>query len=464
MAEKLVKLWCSSGGAIKLRREEKKRIVWEKLLIFPVKYFSRNGFIYVKYFLQLWPMRFRFLAVDSNDVVVRGEIISDSKALAEQELRDRGFHIQLLQCCETKTRRNNLGMEKFCSLFSCKRHGQPNWKYAFFEQLAMLLTAGLPIEQCLSTLTAGLKRGSTGYNIIYSLREKISAGMSLSEGMMYCRQFFSDTEIKTVKAAEKIGCPGIALGEMSKVGKKMSSIGEKVKMALIYPAIVLVVAGIALILLMTIVVPKFEIIFTSQDPHGRSLPWLTQRVVNFCNFIGNHWGTMVILAIAAIVAFRIYLRKRFFKNQLPFFGKLFLTINLNTFFRTIGMLMSFGVPLQEALQLSIAVINNGKCKKAFEKVLMKIMQGEALSDSFRGNKFLTATDNGLILAGERSRGLAKTFIKISEMYDRKIEQQLTFLTILIEPAIIIFLAIVVAIVVIAMFLPMINLMQNMRLR
>ncbi|MDR0693076.1 MAG: type II secretion system F family protein [Puniceicoccales bacterium] len=415
-------------------------------------------------------MRFRFLAVDSHNVVVRGEIISDSKALAERELKDRGFDVQLLQCFETKTRRNNLNMEKIRSFFSRKRHNQPGWKYAFFEQLSMLLTAGLPIEQCLSTLTIGLRRGAAGYNIIHSLREKISSGMSLSEGMMCCRQFFSDTEIKTVRAAEKIGCPGIALREMAEVGKKISSIGQKVKMALVYPTIVLIVAGIALILLMTIVVPKFEMIFTSQSSNGRSLPWLTQRVVNFCKFIGNHWGMIGLLAIAAIAVFRVYLCKKIFKNplamgtQLPIFGKLFLVMNLNTFFRTIGMLMSFGVPLQEALQLSMGIINDSKCKKAFEKVLAKITQGETLSDSFRGNKFLRATDHGLILAGERSRGLAKTFVKISEIYDRKIEQQLTLLTILIEPAIIIFLAIVVGIVVIAMFLPMVSLMQNMKLR
>ncbi|MDR1233273.1 MAG: type II secretion system F family protein [Puniceicoccales bacterium] len=415
-------------------------------------------------------MRFRFLAVDSHHAVVKGEIVSDTKSLAEQELEDRKFDVQLLQCCETKGKKNILNMEKFCSFFSRKRPNQPHWKYAFFEQFAMLLTAGLPIEQCLSTLTVGLKKCSAGYNIIHSLREKISAGMSLSEGMMCCHQSFSNTEIKTVKAAEKIGCPGIALREMAEVGKKMSSIGEKVKMALIYPTIVLTVAGIALILLMTIVVPKFETIFISQGSDGQSLPWLTQRVVNFCNFIGNHWGIMALFTVAAIVVFKIYLRRGSFKNQwtislhLPIFGKLFLAMNLNTFFRTIGMLMSFGVPLQEALQLSIEIINNSKCKEAFEKVLMKITQGETLSDSFRGNKFLTATDNGLILAGERSRGLAKTFINISEIYDRKIEQQLAFLTILIEPTIIIFLAVVVGIVVIAMFLPMISLMQNMRLR
>ncbi|MDR2628392.1 MAG: type II secretion system F family protein [Puniceicoccales bacterium] len=409
-------------------------------------------------------MRFRFLAVDSHNEAVRGEIISDSKALAEQELKNRGFDVQLLQCCETKAKGNNLSMEKICSLFSRKRHNQPDWKYTFFEQLEMLLTAGLPIEQCLSTLTVGLKKGSTGYNIVHSLREKISAGMSLSEGMMCCRQFFSDTEIKTIKAAEKIGCPGIALREMSEVGKKISSIGKKVKMALIYPTIVLIVAGIALILLMTIVIPKFEMIFTSQSSGDRSLPRLTQWVVNFCNFIGNHWGMIAMFIVAAIIVFKIYLCKGSFKNQLPIFGKLLLAMDLNTFFRTIGMLMSFGVPLQEALQLSIGIVNNGKCREAFEKVLMKITQGETLSDSFRGNKFLTTTDNGLILAGERSRGLSKTFTKISEMYDRKIEQQLTFLTILIEPVIIIFLAIVVGIIVIAMFLPMVSLMHNMRLR
>jgi type IV pilus assembly protein PilC len=404
-------------------------------------------------------------------MAVRGEIISDSKTLAEQELVDKGFDVQLLQCCENKARRNNSNVGRFFRIFSRKRNDQPHWKYAFFEQLAMLLISGLPIEQCLSTLTIGLKRGTTSYGVIHSLREKISAGMSLSEGMMCCNQFFSDIEIKTVKAAEKIGCPGIALQEMSEFGKKISSIGKKVKTALTYPTVVLIVAGIALILLMTIVIPKFETIFASQSFDGRSLPWLTQRVVNFCNFIGSHWGMLVIFALAAFAIFKACFLRRSFKNRLltiysrlPIFGKLFLDMSLNTFFKTIGMLMSFGVPLQEALRLSIGVIGNGKCKEAFEKVLLKITQGEALSDSFRSNKFLRATDHGLILAGEQSRGLAKAFTKISEMYDQKIEQQLTFLTTLIEPLIIIFLAIVVGIIVIAMFLPMISLMQNMKLR
>ncbi|MDR2778934.1 MAG: type II secretion system F family protein [Puniceicoccales bacterium] len=414
-------------------------------------------------------MRFRFLAIDSRDMVVKGEIISDSKTLAEQELRGKGFDVQLLQCCETKVRRNNFPNGKIISIFSRKENSHPNWKYTFFEQLAMLLMSGLPIEQCLSSLTIGLKRGTMGHNVIRSLRRKISAGMSLSEGMACCNRCFSDTEIETIKASEKIGCPEIALQEMSVFGKKISSIGRKVKIALTYPTIVLVVAGIALILLMTIVVPKFEMIFASQNSDGRSLPWLTQKVVNFCNFMGNHWGMVVISTIVAIGILRIYLCKKSFKNQLlsiysrlPVFGKLFLDMNLNTFFRTFGMLMTFGVPLQEALRLSIGIISNSKCKEAFERVLVKITQGETLSDSFRSNKFLTATDNGLIVAGERSRGLAKAFAKIAETYDQKIEQQLTFLTTLIEPLIIIFLAIVVGIIVIAMFLPMISFMQNMK--
>jgi type IV pilus assembly protein PilC len=331
----------------------------------------------------------------------------------------------------------------------------------------MLLISGLPLERCLSALVTGASGDKAGLLAIRQLREKISSGMSLSEGMV-CLGIFSEMEVKTVRAAEEVGCPGVALGKLAEFGKKISAIGKKVKSSLVYPAIVLTVAGFSLLLLMVVVVPKFETIFESQRSDGKQLPRLTLNVMNFCKFFGHHFSAILITTIVFAVAVKICLGKRVFRNRmlafcshLPFFGELITTINLNNFFRTIGMLMSFGVPLQDAMRLSVDVISAGRLRLSLERTLKKIIHGEAVDESFTANKLLSPTDHGLIFAGEQSGNLAQSFEKIAEIYGDKIEAQLALLTTLIEPVIILFLAAIVGTVVMAIFLPMANLMQNL---
>ncbi|MDR1401933.1 MAG: type II secretion system F family protein [Puniceicoccales bacterium] len=411
-------------------------------------------------------MRFRFLGEKAGGEAIQGEIISDSRTSAVEELGAGGIKVQLLQSCPAAHRKKSWIAEITNCLFR-KNKVKAQWKCDFFDQLAMLLSSGLPVEQCLSTLSTGRKDERTNFAIVQTLREKIAAGMSLSEGMTCCRGAFSDTEVKTIKAAEGIGRPEVALEKLSEFGKKMLSTKKKIKSALIYPAVVLVVAGMALILLMTVIVPKFEAILISQRSGGQKLPQLTQKVINLCNFFSQHLTGIAVFILLLGITVKILLTRKFFRRNIsalcakfPIFGRLLLAINLNNFFHTIGMLMSFGIPLQEALKLSMDVLGDGTVKKSFERISNQIACGETLSNSFRGNKLLASTDIGLIYAGEQSGNLAKSFSKMAEIYDRKIGDRLMLLATLIEPIIILFLAIIVGTIVVAIFLPMINLMQN----
>jgi type IV pilus assembly protein PilC len=408
-------------------------------------------------------MRFRFLAENPDGDVVSGEIDADSRSIAEQELKNGGFKVQLLQVCEARS-------AKFGKFFGGRNGVKSNWKYIFFEQLSMLMLASLPVEQCLSTLLTGEKRNGAGAKIITFLGEKISMGMSLSEAMICCGGVFSETESKTVRAAEKIGHPDAALVELAEFGKKMSSVEKKIKSALTYPTIVLLASYVALVVLMAVVVPKFEAIFASRAAGGEQFHWLTRRVINLCKIFNDHLFAMFLIPIVAVIAIKwLHMKKKFleklskFAAKLPLFGKLIREINLNKFFRTVGMLMSFGVPIQSALKLAVDVVGDAMLRKSLERVLEKITHGENLSHSFRGNKFLAATDCGLIIAGEQSGGLAQSFAKIAEIYDQMVEKRLTFLTTLVEPIIILILAVVVGTIVVAMFLPMISIMQSVML-
>jgi type II secretory pathway component PulF len=374
--------------------------------------------------------------------------------------------------CEGETRGGGKGLAKLFRRSLPRKKIQWQWKYAFFEQLSMLLTAGLSVEQSLSTLEIGTNDGKNkpGQRIIGSLRAKIAAGMSLSEAMSCCDHAFSGMETKTVRAAEKIGHPDVALRKLAEFGEKLSIVKKKIKAATTYPAMVLVVACIALVLLMTIVVPRFKGIFDSQNSDGGKLPWLTQKVMGACDFFGHHSMAIGVFFVATFLALKIcFSQKRFrgkifsFCGKLPILGEIFLSVDLGNFFRTLGMLMSFGVPIQDALDLSVGVVTNGMVKKSLGKILERMAQGEPLSRSFRTSKFLEPTDHGLILAGEQSGNLAQAFAKIAETYDRKTEARLTLLGTLIEPVIIVLLAIFVGTITVAMFLPMISLMQNIQI-
>ncbi|MDR2738077.1 MAG: type II secretion system F family protein [Puniceicoccales bacterium] len=413
-------------------------------------------------------MRFRFLAESADGDIVRGELASESRSAAARELEDNGLKVQLLQFHECGGRKSN-SKRRFRVPFSSGKMPATG-KYELFEQLSMLLSSGLSIEQSLSIFDAGEERDASNGKIVRFLGEKIAIGMSLSEAMACCRQVFSQTEIKTLRAAEKIGRPDIALQELADFGKKLSSVKGKIKSALTYPAIVLVVSCIALGVLMAVVVPKFEVIFRAQVGDGGRLPWLTQMVLNTCNFFIGHFVAIFIFIAAVVVTVRICFSRRLLVeklsalgSKLPIFGELLLSINLGNFFRAAGMLMSFGVPIQDALELSMGVVDNIFLRRSLGRVLGKIAHGENLVGSFRGSKFLSSTDCGLILAGEQSGGLAKSFSRIAEIYGQKINRQLVFLATLAEPAIILFLAVVVGIIVIAVFLPMISVMQSIRI-
>ncbi|MDR1433349.1 MAG: type II secretion system F family protein [Puniceicoccales bacterium] len=414
-------------------------------------------------------MRFRFLAENIGGEVVRGEVDAGSKVAAEKELERNGLKIQLLQFCDGDGGSRKSAMGKFLEIFRGGARATAEWKCVFFEQLSMLLAAGLPIERCLATLAAG-SENSKSAAITGLLKEKIFAGMALSEAMGCCGSVFSATEVKTVSAAEGIGRPSVALQELAAFGKKMSTARKKVKAALVYPAIVLTVACLALAMLMIVVVPKFEEIFASQSAGGQRLPLLTRRIIGACEFFGAHFAGLSVLLVALVVALKICLSRRTFRagvfaflRKLPIFGKLLLTMDVSNFFRTIGMLMSFGVPMQDALEVAVGVVNGGAFKRFLGKVLERIAHGESLSSGFAGSKLLAATAIGLIFAGERSGNLAKSFAKIAEIYDGKVESALTLLTTLIEPAIIVLLAIAVGTIVVAMFLPMVSMMQSIKI-
>ena len=407
-------------------------------------------------------MLFRFIGTKSDGSTICGNISAETKIDAEAELKKSEICIKFLQNITTLGKTSQTKFRSSSSKFSRQ-------KYEFFEQLSTLMLAGLTVEQSLNVFSEKFFNNPELSNIVSILKFKTASGMSLSEAMACCNGAFLKAEIKTIFAAENIGRPALAIKKLAESGKKKTALKKKIKSSLIYPMIVFASSIVALIILMTLVVPRFKIIFEEHRTNSR-LPAITTHVINACNFLHKNLITIIAISILTILVIKVLQRNKNLSKHfdaillyIPIFGNLRKLINLNNFFQVIGMLMSFGANLQESFCMAVDVINDKKIKQSFRHMFKRLTHGEQLSNIVNGNKYLQATDHGLVLAGEYSGTLGDAFNKISAIYEQMIENKLTILSAMAEPVIIVFLAIFVGTIAIGLFLPMLTLVEGLKI-
>lgn len=407
-------------------------------------------------------MLFRYLAKDNDGNIIRGELLADSKSLAEDILRKNQMNVELIQSIDDVASQNNT--KNFCLSLRDRKTFISN-KYSWFEELAVMLVAGLNISQCLKILLQKSSKMCASTRMMLMLQERINSGMSLSEAMACCDNIFSQTEIRSIRAAEKIGHPELALQKLSETGMHVESMTKKIKSALVYPAIVLLASIMVLVVLVGIVVPKFETMFFSC---GRDveLPVITRGLISCCKFFQGH--LIIIMSIVGFLWF-VFMRAmqhnkwrlKFFDviSKIPLFNRIYITVDLHNFFRTMHMLLSFKMSLQDAISLSIELINHSHLRRSMHHILSRLLCGETLSNCFQNYTMIPAQVCGLIYAGEYAGDITLAFARASERYENEVLSRLAMVTTLIEPIMIIMLAIVVAVIAVALFLPM-NTMIN----
>ncbi len=402
-------------------------------------------------------MLFRYLAKDNDQNIIHGELSADNKSTAEKILQQNGINIELIQPVYDTGRSNIL---KKTALSIRDRRNFFRQKSSWFEELAVMLSAGLNINQCLQVLLRKTNNGDVLGRIMLALQERIAGGMALSEAMSCCDDIFSQTEIRSVRAAEKIGHPELALQKLSAVGRHVENMTKKIKSALVYPVIVLLSSIIALIVLVSFVVPKFETIFFSNGSRVE-LPAITRGLLSCCKFFQGHIVGIVLSVIMISVGVLKLMRYSKFRlllfdimSKIPLFNRIYIAVDLHNFFRTMHMLLAFKMSLQDAMSLSITLINHSNLRRSMQHILSRLLCGETLSDCFQNCSMIPAQVCGLIYAGEHAGDIALAFERASESYENEVLSQLTIVTTLIEPVMIIILAIIVGTIAIALFLPM----------
>jgi general secretion pathway protein F len=335
------------------------------------------------------------------------------------------------------------------------------------RQLATLLRAGMPLVPALSALVEQL-RGIRGRenplaDIMEQVADDVNSGSTLAGALSKHPNVFSNLFVNMVAAGETSGTLEEVLLRLAEILEKRLHLAAKVKSAIAYPLMMIVVAVAVVIFLMSVVVPSITAIFIEMN---RSLPWPTRFLIATSAFMKTYLKFIVPVLIVALLGLRAACRTREgrefadrWKLKLPLFGKLFLKAEIARLARTLGILLISGIPILQALEIAKQVIQNRVIAGAMDSVKDLVGKGEAIANAIRKTGLFPPIVYHIIATGQISGNVEDGLINIADMYDDEVELTTKTLTSLLEPVILLFMGAVVAFIVLAVLLPIFDINQ-----
>ncbi|MBR2000438.1 MAG: type II secretion system F family protein [Lentisphaeria bacterium] len=335
------------------------------------------------------------------------------------------------------------------------------------RQLAILLEAGLPLVRALRTLEKQAKNPAVR-KILGKIAASVEGGAGFSEALAQFPTSFDNLYVNMVRAGEASGKLDLILNRLASFREKAAKIAGKVKSAMTYPIIVLVIAISMTAGLMVGVVPKFEKMFKGMLGENAQLPELTMLVVNISRTLQEH--IVIVLVIVAVLIVGIHLAgktaggKLFLdtiKFKMPLIGSLVSKNSISKFARTLGTLTSSAVPALDALKIVRDTADNALIAKAVQQIHDAVKEGETMSSVLSTTNIFPVMVVSMIEVGEETAKTPEMLEKIADTYDDEVDNAVAALTSMIEPLLMMFLAVVVGGIVIAMFLPLIKIIETL---
>jgi len=332
-----------------------------------------------------------------------------------------------------------------------------------FRQLSTMIKAGLPLVEALNTLTEQADK-ATIYHAMSSIEKDVQAGSSFHEAMVRHPKVFNQFVLSMIKAGEASGQLDVILDQVAIYMEKSAKIVRDVKSASMYPAGVLIFCTIIMYVIMTTLVPTFEQVFSDM---GDDLPFLTQIVVWVSYACRAYWYVILGLPFVLIFTFKKWKNTKhgrwihdYYILRLPVFGQLFQKVAVARFTRALGTLMHSGVNILNALEITSQSAGNVTIEAAIIKTRMAIQGGETITRPLAESGIFPPMVTRMIEVGERTGALESILQKVAEYYEDQVDAAVAGLTKMIEPMLIVFLGITIGSVVIAMFLPLFKMLEN----
>ena len=345
---------------------------------------------------------------------------------------------------------------------------KPKELMVFTRQLATLVNAGLPLVRSLQVLNKQAKN-PTLQKAIGEMGESIKSGSTFAESLTQHPKIFDKLYVNMVRAGELGGVLDKVLLSLSEFMEKLQKIKGKVVSAMVYPAVVLTMATLILIFLMIFIIPQFEKIFADVLGDDVELPWLTRMVIGVSEAMMNQWMLILGGIIGIIFLYKTYSKTKSgryqidkFKLKVPLFGSLIQKSGISRMTRTLGTLMDSGVPVLQALTIVRETSGNAILADAVNTVHDSVKEGENMAPPMESTKLFPPMVVSMVEVGEETGELPQMLARIADNYEEEVDNTVSSMTSIIEPVMIVGLAFIVGTIVIALFLPLISLINNLQ--
>jgi type IV pilus assembly protein PilC len=421
---------------------------------------------------------FNYSALDGKGEPTNGTIAAASEAEAIQQLRARGLYpTQIVEEGQAKkTRGLPVKTKAKTTVKPSSTKGKtggrvkPKNLSIFTRQLATLIDSGLPLLRSLTVLEKQ-EPNPTLKATVANLADNVQSGSTFSESLAQHPRIFNKLFVNMVKAGELGGVLEVVLQRLAEYQEKAQKLKNKIVSAMVYPIIVMFIAVAILIFLMIYIVPQFRQMFTDTD---QELPMISQVVFGMSEFflartlfVPNAVFIFVVIFVL-IALFNIWGRTPFgrkmidnAKLRIPIIGDIQRKSSVSRFSRTLGTLVTSGVPILQALNITRDTAGNVIISHAIEKVHEAVKEGETIVTPLQASGVFPNMVISMVDVGEETGQLPEMLLKIADVYDDEVDNAVTALTSILEPLMIVFLALIVGSIVFALFLPLIKMISTL---
>lgn len=418
--------------------------------------------------------RFKYIALDSRGQETEGVIDADNETSALSKIREKNlFPSQVTEVGKGAPKKGvkgkaaaGKGLKMELKIPSFLIRVKPKQLMVSTRQLATLVNAGLPLLRGLQVMQRQEKNPALK-KALSEIADSIQSGSTFAEALGQHPKIYNRLYVNMAKAGELGGVLDQVLVRLAEFMEKAQAIKSKVISAMIYPIVVLCMAGGILAFLMIFIIPKFEQIF-AELLEGEGLPPLTQFVLNVSRAFTHHIVWVVVGIVVLIVLIRIMAKTAWgryaldrFKISVPVFGTLTKKTAIARFSRTLGTLMTSGVPVLQALNIVRDTAGNEVIARAVNQIHDSVKEGENMAPPIEASGIFPPMVISMVEVGEETGGLPEMLMRVADTYDGEVDDAVAGMTSIIEPILIIFLALVVGTIVIALFMPLISIIGKL---
>lgn len=419
--------------------------------------------------------KFHYIALDQNGQETAGVIEAPNEADAIGQLRrSQLYPTQVVEegkgdtaaIRKARTRSGAKGKAKAGGKASGSAKVASKTLMIFTRQLATLIDSGLPLLRGLTVL-GRQESNPVMKRTITTLADSVQTGSTFSESLQQFPRIFNKLYINMVKAGELGGVLEIVLNRLAEYQEKAQKLKNKIVAAMVYPIIVMTIAVGIMIFLMTVIVPKFEKIFEEMLGDRNKLPELTKWVIGFSRWIQGNILIILASVIGVFVLWQIIKATKggrsmidAVKLKLPLFGDVQRKSAIARFTRTLGTLVTSGVPILQALNITRETAGNVVVSDAINKVHDAVKEGESMVAPLEGSKVFPPMVISMVDVGEETGQLPEMLLKVADVYEDEVDNSVSALTSMLEPLMIVVLAVVVGVIVLALFMPLIQIIQG----